>query len=489
MRLERTKQTIVVLLLAVFMTFVAICVTSCAGRSGAIVVDKATTQKDHRMAWWREAKFGMFIHWGVYSVPAGEWNGTIYPGISEWIMSHADIPIDEYETLPPKFNPVGFDAEKWVKMAKNAGMKYIVITSKHHDGFAMYDSKISDYDIVDSTPYGRDILKALSRECEKQGIRFCTYYSILDWHHSSQEPRQVEIDEDEEDNWEMYGMNQMKPGRKEEYRQYMKAQLNEIISQYDPGVLWFDGGWVEWWNHEDGRDLHNYIRTLKPDIIHNNRIGIDEDLNEDYGTPEQDIPPGGLDYDWETCMTMNDSWGYKRSDSNWKPTKVLIFNLIDITSKGGNYLLNVGPTAEGLIPKPSVQRLKEIGAWLNVNGEAIYETKPWLKRKEGPTDVSFINSYEGDYEDFVEPEYSSQDILFTSNGNTLYATCLAWPEDSVIVKSLGTRKLPDIRIRRVSMLGIKANLKWSRSQGGLMIKAPRERPCEYAYVFKIILEK
>lgn len=445
-------------------------------------------QRDERMAWWREAKFGMFIHWGVYSVPAGEWKGTIYPGISEWIMSHADIPIDEYETLGPKFNPVGFDAEKWVKMAKNAGMKYVVITSKHHDGFAMYDSKISDYDIVDSTPYGRDILKALSRECEKQGIRFCTYYSILDWHHWSQEPRQVEIDEDEEDNWEMYGMNQMKPGRKEEYRQYMKAQLSEIISQYDPGVLWFDGGWVEWWNYEDGRDLQNYIRTLKPDIIHNNRIGIDEDLNEDYGTPEQDIPPGGLDYDWETCMTMNDSWGYKRSDSNWKPTKVLIFNLIDIASKGGNFLLNVGPTAEGIIPKPSVRRLREIGAWLEVNGEAIYGTSPWRKRKEGPTDISFINSYEGDYADFVEPEYTAADIAFTSKGDTVYAIFLHWANEKVLVKSLGTQSIGDMRVESVSMLGIDDDLKWEQSRDGLVVSFPGKLPCKYAYVLKIQLK-
>jgi alpha-L-fucosidase len=226
------------------------------------------------MQWWRDAKFGMFIHWGVYSIPAGEWNGTIYPGISEWIMSHASIPIKEYETLPPKFNPVKFDAEQWVKMAKNAGMQYLVITSKHHDGFAIYDSKVSDYDIVDSTPYGKDVLKALSEECEKQGIRFCTYYSILDWHHPSQEPSDAELSEDDEDNWPIYGMNQMKTGRKEEYRTYMKAQLSEIIDQYDPGVLWFDGGWVEWWNHQDGRDLQKYIRTLKPTIIHNNRIGI-----------------------------------------------------------------------------------------------------------------------------------------------------------------------------------------------------------------------
>jgi len=444
-------------------------------------------QHDERMAWWRDAKFGMFIHWGVYSVPAGEWKGTIYPGISEWIMSHADIPIDEYETLPPKFNPVGFDAEQWVKMAKNAGVKYIVITSKHHDGFGIYDSKISDYDIVDSTGYGKDILKALSRECEKQGIRFCTYYSILDWHHSSQEPRQVEIDEDEEDNWEMYGMNQMKPGRKEEYRKYMKAQLSEIISQYDPGVLWFDGGWVDWWTHEDGRDLQRFLRTLKPGIIHNNRIGINEDLNEDYGTPEQDIPPGGLDYDWETCMTMNDSWGYKRSDSNWKPTKVLIFNLIDIASKGGNFLLNVGPTDKGLIPEPSVERLKEMGAWLDVNGEAIYGTRAWVKRKEGPTDISFINSYEGDYADFVEPEYTAADIAFTSKGDNVYAICLAWANEKAVIKSFDARTIGEGRVESVSMLGIDDDLKWEQRRDGIVVSFPGKKPCKYAYVLKIQL--
>jgi len=448
-----------------------------------------TTQQDERMEWWRDAKFGMFIHWGVYSIPAGEWNGKIYPGISEWIMSHASISIKDYETLPPKFNPVKFDAEEWVTLARNAGMKYLVITSKHHDGFSMFDSKVSDYDIVDSTPYGRDVLKALSEECEKQGIRFCTYYSILDWHHPSQEPSDAELSEDDEDNWPIYGMNQMKPGRKEEYRQYMKAQLSEIINQYDPGVLWFDGGWVDWWNHQDGRDLQKYIRTIKPDIIHNNRIGIEEDLNEDYGTPEQHIPPGGLDYDWETCMTMNDSWGYKRSDSNWKPAKVLIFNLIDIAGKGGNFLLNVGPTEEGLIPEPSIQRLKEMGKWMKVNGEAIYRTKPWIKRKEGPTDISFINSYESDYEDFVESEYTCQDIVFTSKGHTLYAICLAWPSEKVVITSLGEEEMQDLKISEVSMLGSDEDLEWKLSEEGLVISAPDEKPCDYAYTFKIMMKK
>ncbi|MHC4132709.1 MAG: alpha-L-fucosidase [Planctomycetota bacterium] len=472
-------------LLCIILCFVFLSCFSCSKQ----IKSAKTIQQDQRMQWWRDAKFGMFIHWGVYSIPAGEWNGTVYPGISEWIMSHASIPIEDYETLPPKFNPIKFNAEEWVTMAKNAGMQYLVITSKHHDGFAIYDSKVSDYDIVDSTPYGQDVLKALSEECEKQGIRFCTYYSILDWHHPSQEPRQVEIDEDEEDNFPIYGMNQMKSGRKEEYRQYMKAQLSEIISQYDPGVLWFDGGWVRWWNHEDGRDLQKYIRTLKPDIIHNNRIGIRESLNEDYGTPEQDIPPGGLDYDWETCMTMNDSWGYKRSDSNWKPTKVLIFNLIDIASKGGNFLLNVGPTDEGLIPEESIERLKEMGDWLKVNGEAIHGTKAWIKRKEGPKDISFIDSYEGDYEDFVEPEYTSEDILFTSKGNAVYAICLAWPKDKAVIKSLGTNELPNIKISGVSMLGSDEDLKWELSKDGLTIFPPKEKPCEYAFVFKVNLNK
>lgn len=446
-------------------------------------------EHDERMAWWRDAKFGMFIHWGVYSIPAGEWNGKIYDGISEWIMSHADIPVAEYEKLPPQFNPVKYDAAEWVRIAKEAGMKYLVITSKHHDGFAMYDSKVSDYDIVDSTPYGRDVLAPLSAECTKVGIRFCTYHSILDWHHPAQEPdyREQVSEEDDEDGWEKYGMNLIKPGRKEEFKQYMKAQLREIVTQYDPAIMWFDGGWTNWWTVEDGKEILNLLWAMNPDMIINNRATEDEETDMwlgDYGTPEQHIPDGGLDYDWETCMTMNDSWGYKRSDSNWKPTKVLLLNLVDIASKGGNFLLNVGPTDEGLIPEPSVQRLKEIGAWLKVNGEAIYGTSPWRKRKEGPTEISFINSYEGDYADFVAPEYSAQDICFTSKGDTVYAICLAWPDKKVTIKSLAQSK--KIQIKSVTMLGIDGDLEWSFNEKGLTIKAPKKKPCEHVFVFKIV---
>jgi alpha-L-fucosidase len=268
-----------------------------------------------------------------------------------------------------------------VRTAKDAGMKYIVITSKHHDGFAMFNSTVSDYDIVDRTPYKKDVLKALSEEAKKQGVRFCVYYSIMDWHHPSQY-----IDAPGKDPTAGNHMNKMKDGQKAAYVTYMKAELKEVITQYDPGVLWFDGEWNDWWTEADGQDLYAYVRGLKPDIIINNRVGkgrkgmeglskTDQVYSGDFGTPEQQIPANGLPgVDWESCMTMNDTWGYKSYDNNWKSAQTLIRNIVDIASKGGNYLLNVGPTAEGLIPPPSVERLGAIGKWMSTNSEAIYGT-------------------------------------------------------------------------------------------------------------------
>ncbi len=458
------------------------------------VKDETKNQRDERMAWWREARFGMFIHWGLYAIPAGEWNGKIYGGISEWLMAHADIPVGEYERLTLQYNPEEFDAAEWVRIAKDAGMKYIVITSKHHDGFAMYNSKISDYDIIDRTPYKKDILKKLSEECKKQGIRFCTYHSILDWHHPSQYPSYFEYynameeegDDKPEFSWDVYGRNKMKTDRKEEYVAYMKAQLGEIVTQYDPGVMWFDGGWTDWWTPDDGLDVMDFLWSLKPDLIINNRAAGSPEMElvmGDFGTPEQSIPGQKDARDWESCMTMNDSWGYKRSDPNWKPTSVLLTNLIDIASKGGNFLLNVGPTERGIIPGESVTRLAEIGKWLKVNGEAIYDTHSWKVLKEGDTKVEFINSYEGDFEKFKKPDYTAQDILFTAKDNIVYAICLGWPEESVLIKSfVGVSKST---IKSVTMLGADEDLEWSVSNAGLKIRAPGKKPCEHAFVFKI----
>ena len=338
-------------------------------------------ERDRRMKWWREARFGMFIHWGLYAVPAGEYKGQRSTRIGEWIMEWANIPRADYEKFAPQFNPLKFNAAEWVGLAKAAGMKYIVITSKHHDGFSMFQSDASNYDIVDATPYRKDPIKALALEAKKQGLKFCFYYSILDWHYPA-----VYVEAPGKDPTAGNRTTKMRPGGKEEYVRYMKAQLRELITKYDPAVLWFDGEWQDWWTEDDGQDLYRYVRSLKRDIIINNRVGkgrqgmqgmnkTDREYSGDFGTPEQQIPANGLPgVDWESCMTMNTTWGYKFYDDQWKSTQTIVRNLIDIASKGGNYLLNVGPTAEGLIPQPSVDRLREVGGWMKANGAAIYGT-------------------------------------------------------------------------------------------------------------------
>jgi len=342
---------------------------------------ETSAQRDRRMRWWREARFGMFIHWGVYAVPAGEYNGKRSDKTGEWIMEWANIPRTEYEKFATQFNPVKFDAKEWVRIAKNAGMKYIVITSKHHDGFAIYNSRISAYDIVDATPYRRDPIKDLAAEAKRQGLKLCFYYSILDWHYPA-----AYVDAPGKDPTAGNSTTKLKPQGKDEYLKYMKEQLRELITNYDPGVLWFDGEWQDWWTEADGKELYLYVRSLKPDIIINNRVGrgrqgmqgmnkTDQEYAGDFGTPEQEIPANGLPgVDWESCMTMNTTWGFKSYDDKWKSSGEIIRNLIDIASKGGNYLLNVGPTAEGLIPAPSVERLATVGKWMRVNGESIYGT-------------------------------------------------------------------------------------------------------------------
>jgi alpha-L-fucosidase len=327
-------------------------------------------QHDARMQWWREARFGLFIHWGLYSVPAGQWDTVTTYG--EWIRSEAQIPVEVYDSLVYKFNPVKFNAADWVNTAKNAGMKYIVITSKHHDGFCLFDSKETDFDVM-STPFKRDILKELSEECHKQGMKLGFYYSIMDWHHPDYLPKR---------DWDKFSGN----ADYDKYVAHMKKQLKELLTNYgEISILWFDGEWESTWSDERGKDLYDYVRSLQPNIIINNRVSSSRSGMEgftaeggfagDFGTPEQQIPATGFPgVDWESCMTMNDHWGYNKKDHNWKSAKEIIRLLTDIASKGGNYLLNDGPTAEGVFPSESVVILTEVGKWLNDNGESIYGT-------------------------------------------------------------------------------------------------------------------
>ena len=254
-------------------------------------------------------------------------------------------------------------------MAKQAGMKYVVITSKHHDGFAMFDTKLTKWGIM-STPFHRDPMKELAAACKAAGLKFCFYHSIMDWHHPDYTPRRP---------WNDVAQAQGDPDF-DRYVQFMKGQLRELTTNYGPlGILWFDGEWEKTWTHERGKDLYAYVRGLQPDIIVNNRVGKNregmqglskgQEIVGDYGTPEQEIPASGLPgVDWESCMTMNDHWGYNKHDQHWKSSTEMLRMLIDIVSKGGNYLLNVGPTSEGLIPAPSVERLQEMGRWMKQNG-------------------------------------------------------------------------------------------------------------------------
>ncbi|GAA3624390.1 hypothetical protein GCM10022397_07680 [Flavivirga jejuensis] len=323
-------------------------------------VNETVAQRDARMEWFRVARFGMFIHWGVYSVPAGTHKGKQIDGLGEWIMAKGAIPMKEYQPYAKEFNPVKYDPEAWVQLAKEAGMKYIIITSKHHDGFALFDSKVSEWDIMDASPYGKDLIAPLAEACKKNGIKLGLYYSqAQDWNQggSARGNSKRKWDPEQEHDMDDYIKNIAVP------------QVKEILTQYKPAILWWDT--PRKMNDERAEQFLPLLK-LVPGIIHNNRLG--GKYKGDISTPEQHIPGTGLPGDWESCMTMNKTWGFKSYDHNWKSTETLIQNLVDIASKGGNYLLNVGPTAEGLIPEPSIERLKNIGAWMEENSESIYGT-------------------------------------------------------------------------------------------------------------------
>ena len=346
----------IALLLSISMVLVLMMACSKTPKNKAEVV--APSADDERMAWWREAKFGLFIHWGVYAVPAGKYGDNANYG--EWIMHSAKIPSAEYKEYASNFNPVKYDPEAWVKVAREAGMRYIVITSKHHDGFALYPSDVTDWDVVDATPYGKDLLGPLVDEAKKAGLKMGFYYSqAQDWNH----PGGAKSRFQEGDGWD--------EAHKGDFDVYLEnialPQAKELLSRYPLDIFWWDT--PTWMNEERTRPFVEALK-VRPDIITNNRLGVEGDTK----TPEQFVPVTGHEGDWETCMTMNRHWGYNAYDDDWKSSEELIHKLIEICSKGGNFLLNVGPTAQGEFPQPCIERLQDMGAWLKVNGEAIYGT-------------------------------------------------------------------------------------------------------------------
>ena len=429
---------------------------------------------EERLAWWHEARFGMFIHWGVYSLYAGQYKGHEQArGGAEWILNRCKIPVAEYRENAKQFNPVKYNPDEWVKMAKDAGMKYLVITSKHHDGFALFDSKASDWDVVDATIYGKDLLKPLAEACKKHGIKLGFYYSqAQDWTNPGgsvarklmregwPNPDSARIDQytiDHKGHWDPV----QETSTFEEYIDRVAVpQVREILTNYgEIAVLWWDTPT----NMTDEAALKlQELLKLQPNIITNDRLKR-PNFPGDTKTPEQKIPDQkemeGIN--WETCMTMNGSWGW-RDDNKWKSTETLIQNLVDIASKGGNYLLNVGPKPDGTFPDESIQRLKEIGDWMDVNGEAIYGTKA------SPFGL------------FPWGRCTQKEI----KGNTvLYFLVFDWPAD-------GKLTIPAVKNQVVSVrvIASKSKIKTNVNTNGLVIDLPSNAPDRIASVIKLELK-
>src|SRR5258708_526756 len=363
---------------------------------------KPTAETLAAREWFQDARLGMFVHWGVYSLLAD----------GEWVMNNKKIPVADYEKIPAMFNPIEFNAAEWVSLAKAAGMKYITITSKHHDGFAMFDSKASDYNIVARTPYKKDVLKALAEECRRQGLKLFFYYSQLDWHHPDYFPRG------------RTGQDTGRPNQGEwpRYLDYMDAQLRELLTNYgDVAGIWFDG----WWDRPDADwrlDLtYSMIHQLQPQALIGSNHHRRPNPGEDFQMFEKDLPGGrtsGVNPDseigelpLETCDTMNGAWGFNLTDRRYKSTPDLVRYLVRAAGANANFLMNVGPMPNGRIQPEFVTRLQEVGAWMAKNGEAIYGTRG------GP---------------IAPPPWGGT----TKKGNRVYVHVLDWPDTSLLLTPL-----------------------------------------------------
>ena len=424
-----------------------------------------------RIAWWQNAKFGMFIHWGAYSKAGGQWKDET--NHAEWLQFSAKIPLAEYTEFAKQFAPDKFDADQWAKIASDAGTKYLVVTTKHHDGITMYRSASSEHNIVDLAGLSFDPIKQLSEACQKHNIRFCVYYSLgRDW----QDPDCPTGTKKTKIGWRSNLLdfpNEDEKDFSKYFERKVKPQVRELLTNFGPiGVMWFDT--PERIEPAQSKELIDLIHELQPDCIVNARV---RNHLGDYGTPEQKIPAEIGAKPWETCMTINNHWGYNKADDQWKSTEKLLRNLIDIVSKGGNYLLNVGPTGEGLIPDPSIERLSQMGQWLEKNGEAIYGCGP---TPFGP-ELGTIDETKKDKKGkpVVKVKWGHR---FTTRPGKLYLHVFEWPKDGVFELSGMTDQ-----VTAASLLASKQECAFEQSGDQLTINLPEQAPDKIATVVELKL--
>jgi alpha-L-fucosidase len=410
-----------------------------------------------RTAWYREAKFGLFIHWGLYAIPAGEWQGKGVAG-GEWIMNRAKVSVQDYARLAGQFNPVQFDADEWVQLARDAGMRYMVITSKHHDGFAMFGSKASPYNIVDATPFKRDVFGELAAACRRQAMPFGFYYSqSQDWHHPGGAVSGGAWDSAQAGDFDAY------------LRTIAEPQVREILTRYGPmALVWFDTPLNM--NEERAARFVNLVRQLQPSCLINGRLradrfGFDYVSMRDNAVPNRVVP--GV---WETPATLNHHWGFVSYDHAWKTPAELVFKLVDIVSKGGNYLLNVGPDATGVIPRPSQDALRAVGRWLKLNGEAIYGAGPTPFGEElGKVTGTKVVEKDGRKKQEAVVE-GDRGWRCTTKPGKLYVHLVRWPGEKFRLGGLKAK------VTKAYVLADRRALDFSLAEGALTVLLPARAP-------------
>lgn len=439
-----------------------------------------------------DAKYGMFIHWGLYAIPAGIWEGKTMeemgrPRVAEWIQYVAKIPRDEYAKLAGQFNPTLFDADSIAKLAKDAGMKYVVITAKHHDGFSMYDSEVSKFDIMDASPYQKDVVEALYNACQNYGIDFGIYYSHnIDWADGGDCQYAVikAMNDAQGKKTQVFGPNLWDPSPNT-FETYLaeKAmpQVKELLRKF-PGMkqLWYD--MARYITPEQSYAFYKIAYDEQPHMIVNERVGNgfgDFDIPGDNKIPEN---ADAIAKPWQTVGTLNNSWGYKSYDQDWKSPKELLFWLVEIVSKGGNYMLNIGPTATGEVPDQSVRNLREVGSWLAINGDAIYGTSRWITNHEGPTRIK-VDGTNARQEQQLKMDFTASDFWFTAKENRVYAISLEQKEKNILIRSFAENQGP--HVSGVKLLGSDQTVGWRQTADGLNVRLPVELPSKIGYALEI----